>query len=87
MLSTPMWHFCNRIFGDTQWLLARVCPPLQVETLVELRAMHMEDMGKMSRYGPLAMMETAKCGELDGGVALPQTVLAHWDLCLHLCVA
>lgn len=33
---------------------------LQIETLVELRAMYLESKGKMSRYGPLAVLETVK---------------------------
>jgi hypothetical protein len=31
-----------------------------MEILVELRAMHLERKGKMSRYGPLAVLELAK---------------------------
>lgn len=34
--------------------------PLQVETLVELRAVHMEQHGKMSRYSPLLILESTK---------------------------
>jgi hypothetical protein len=34
--------------------------------LVELRAAHLERLGKMSRYGPLAMLEFFKCGLLNG---------------------
>ncbi len=33
---------------------------LQVEILVELRAIHMERAGKMSRYGPLLILEGCK---------------------------
>lgn len=32
----------------------------QVQTLVELRAIHLEQRGKMSRYGPLAVLEAVK---------------------------
>ncbi len=35
--------------------------PLQVQTLVELRAIDMERRGKMSRYGPLLLLELLKC--------------------------
>lgn len=35
-------------------------PCAQVETIIELRAMHMERMGKMSRYGPLTVLEVGK---------------------------
>ncbi|GFH17902.1 peroxisomal membrane protein PEX16, partial [Haematococcus lacustris] len=32
----------------------------QVEVIYELRAMHLENMGKMSRYGPLTVLEVVK---------------------------
>jgi len=32
----------------------------QVETIIELRAMHLEDVGKMSRYAPLIALESIK---------------------------
>ncbi|EFJ45831.1 hypothetical protein VOLCADRAFT_118302, partial [Volvox carteri f. nagariensis] len=31
-----------------------------LETLIELRAMHLESRGKMNRYGPLMVVETVK---------------------------
>lgn len=34
------------------------CP--QVQTLIELRAIHLEERGKMSRYGPLIGLEVLK---------------------------
>jgi hypothetical protein len=33
---------------------------LQVQTLVELRAIQLEQRGKMSRYGPLMALELVK---------------------------
>jgi len=32
----------------------------QVETIIELRSMHLEDVGKMSRYAPLVALESVK---------------------------
>lgn len=35
-------------------------PRTQVQTLIELRAIHLEQRGKMSRYGPLIFLELLK---------------------------
>jgi hypothetical protein len=35
-------------------------PLRQVQTLIELRAIHMEQRGKMSKYGPLIALELLK---------------------------
>lgn len=32
----------------------------QIQTLIELRAIHLEQRGKMSRYGPLIVLEVLK---------------------------
>lgn len=43
------------------WLVCLICIcMLQVETLVELRAIQLEQRGKMSRYGPLVVLEAIK---------------------------
>jgi hypothetical protein len=61
-------HLLNRICCSPLETITRRQPDVdyntpthpQVETLVELRSMHLEDMGKMSRFGPLAVMEITK---------------------------
>jgi hypothetical protein len=40
-------------------MLVIVAAP-QVQTLIELRAIHLEERGKMSRYGPLIGLEVLK---------------------------
>jgi hypothetical protein len=39
---------------------ARSRAPPQVQTLVEIRGMELERRGKLSRYGPLAVLELVK---------------------------
>lgn len=50
--------------------------PAQVETIIELRSMYLEDLGKMSRYGPLVALECTKCGGATrAGAAAVNTAL------------
>ncbi|PNH09016.1 hypothetical protein TSOC_004348 [Tetrabaena socialis] len=66
MVSTLAGSAGNAGFRDAVGTEARFRNPcgvafnLQVETLIELRAMSLERQGKMSRYGPLVVVESVK---------------------------
>ncbi|GIL42320.1 hypothetical protein Vafri_332, partial [Volvox africanus] len=57
-----LWH--QSILDEGELPTSRPAPYLwldaieYLETLIELRGMHLENQGKMSRYGPLLVVET-----------------------------
>ncbi|GIL42318.1 hypothetical protein Vafri_332 [Volvox africanus] len=59
-----LWH--QSILDEGELPTSRPAPYLwldaieYLETLIELRGMHLENQGKMSRYGPLLVVETFK---------------------------
>lgn len=49
---------CNTSCADLP--CAIICAAAQIQTLIELRAIHLEQRGKMSRYAPLIVLEVLK---------------------------